>query len=91
MLTKIATHIFEGVYYNGGKELKDIKNLCQNRKTRVILLPLYKSYADPLVLFLIQYLNNMQLGFTVGSLEDCPKINSVKNLLHKMGHLHMKR
>jgi len=77
MLTKMASHIFEGIHYNGGKQLKHVKDLCQNRKTRVILLPLYKSYADPLVLYLISYLNNVQLGFTVGSFEDCPKINSV--------------
>lgn len=49
-----------------------VKQLAQDKKTRIILFPVYKSYADPLILHFINYLKDFELGFTFGNYEDSP-------------------
>ena len=67
-----------------------VKNLL-SKGNRVVLLPLYKSYAD---FFLLFYLNNIlgfPSGFTFGCLEDTPKINMLDKWLKKCGFIFSKR
>ncbi len=45
-----------------------------NRKIRVVFMPIYKSYADPVIMHYINYLEDIELGFTFGNYEDSPKI-----------------
>ena len=90
MLQKVASHVLEGLYVNA-KGVQTVKKLCQNRKTRVVLVPMYKSFADPLLMYYIQYLNDIELGFTFGNYEDSPKIQAISTILKNMGHLLIQR
>lgn len=58
-----------------------------NRKARIIYMPIYKSYGDPLIMHYIQYFNDMELGFTFGNYEDSPKIGFVDRLLKRIGNI----
>ena len=65
--------------------------MSEDRKSRVVLMPIYKSYADPLVLHFINYLSDLELGFTFGNHEDSPKIGFVDRLLKRIGTFLMRR
>ena len=54
-----------------------------------MLVPTYKSSADPFILYFIEYIYDLELGFTFGSREDTPK--AVEGLLKRMGHLLVER
>lgn len=57
----------------------------------MVLLPIYKSYTDPLILHYINYKYDIELGFTVGHYEDQPRIKFVEELLKRTGCLLMRR
>ena len=85
------THLIDGLHVNVD-QLKSIKEMVnKDRKTKVIFLPIYKSYADPLVLFYINYFQNLETGFTFGNYEDSPKIRSVDFILKKIGTFLIRR
>ena len=56
---------------------------------RVVLIPTYKSSADPFILYFIQYMYDLQLGFTFGNDNDTPK--AIEGVLKRMGHLLINR
>ena len=69
-----------------------MKKMClDSRKTRIILMPLYKSYADPIVMHQVNFNSDMELGFTFGHYEDTPKVILVEKILKSSGHLLIKR
>jgi len=90
LLSKVAKHIFEGVLIEQDG-LDMVKELSKDRKTRVVMMPVYKSYADPLVLYYINYMKNFDFGFIFGHLEDSPKVLAVENLLKNIGCFLVKR
>jgi glycerol-3-phosphate O-acyltransferase len=74
------------------KGLETIKSVINNhRKTRIIFLPVFKSYADPLLIFYLNYLTDLEMGFTFGNYEDSPKIGFVERLLRRIGCFLIKR
>lgn len=80
----------EGVWVDN-EGIKKIKGLMQNKKNRIILYPVYKSYTDPLILHYIHFLKDFDLGFTFGNYEDSPKIPFVDNILKKIGTILIRR
>lgn len=90
MISKAAQHVLEGLYIDV-EGLNRVKELSYDRKTRIVMLPVYKSYADPLILYYINYLKNMDLGFTFGHLEDSPNSPAVENVLKRIGCFLIKR
>ena len=81
LLSKMMNHLIEGFYMNVNSFNK-IKNLiAKDRKTKVIFVPIYKSYADVLILHYIHFKNDIEHGFTFGNYEDSPKIKSIDALL----------
>jgi glycerol-3-phosphate O-acyltransferase len=90
MIAKIAAHMLEGIYVDR-PGLRRVQELCKGRKTRIILLPMFKSFADPLVLLYVNYFFNMELGFSFGNYEDSPKIHFVEALFRRIGHFLIKR
>jgi len=57
----------------------------------VVLLPIYRSFTDPLILHFIHYLHDLELGFTFGNYEDSPKIMSIEAMLKRIGCFLIKR
>lgn len=77
-LTKVFGHLIDGLHVDMAS-LDRVKTLVkENRKARVIFVPIYKSYADPLILHYINYYNDLELGFTFGNYEDSPKIGFIE-------------
>ena len=51
--------------------IEAIKRMTQeNSKTRVVFVPIYKSYIDALVLNYINFFTDQEFGFTFGHQED---------------------
>ena len=58
---------------------------------RVILLPVYKSFADFPVLLYTLFVNRIEIPFTFGNLEDIPKAPLIKSLLTRLGYILTRR
>lgn len=85
------SHLIEGMHIDkeGIARMKTLTN--DNRKVRIVYMPIYKSYSDPLIMHYIQYWQNMELGFTFGNYEDSPKIGFVDRLLKRIGTILIRR
>ena len=84
-------HLVEGLHIDN-KSLENIKSITYNdRKVRVVLMPIYKSYADVLIIHYLNYLFDLELGFTFGNYEDSPKIGFVDRLLKRIGTILIRR
>jgi hypothetical protein len=73
------------------KGVEKVRDLTSQRKTRVILLPMFKSYGDPLILHYVNYFMNLELGFSFGNYEDSPKISFVESIFKRIGLFLIKR
>jgi len=71
--------------------MKRVKDLASDRKTRVVFLPIYKSYGDLLIMHYLNYFSDLELGFTFGNYEDSPKIGFVDRLLKRIGTVLIRR
>ena len=60
-------------------------------KTRIVFVPVSKSYLDPMIMFYIHFLYDLELGFTFGNYEDSPKISLVSTLLRRIGTLMVRK
>jgi glycerol-3-phosphate O-acyltransferase len=56
----------------------------------VILIPTYKSFVDMFLLMFALIENQIQLPFTIGNLDDTPRLLFDK-LLRKIGYILMQR
>ena len=91
MLTKVVAHLVEGIHVDI-KSIDNIKNMIErNRKTRIVYVPTYKSYQDPLIMHYVNYYTDQELGFTFGHYEDSPKIKFVDNFLKRIGTFLIRR
>lgn len=64
------------------KSIDNIKEMIKtDRKLRIVYMPIYKSYQDPLVMYYLNYFTEQELGFTFGHYEDSPKIPFVDTFL----------
>ena len=62
-----------------------------NRKTRIIYMPIYKSYTDMFLLTFIQFHQNLELGFTFGNYEDTPQWDYINRFIKRLGLIQIKR
>jgi len=89
-LCKIGRRLLDGIHLDV-PGLNKVKELASDRKCRVVLVPTYKSYADPLILHFINFNQDVEPGFTFGNFEDSPKIHFIDMLLRRIGCLLIKR
>ena len=81
ILTKMVRQQVESMHVDT-KSINKIKEMVNaDRKVRIVYMPVYKSYQDPLVMHYINYFTDQELGFTFGHYEDSPKIAFVDTLL----------
>jgi len=91
ILSKLMDHLLDGLHVDK-KSLKNIKSMSKNdRKLRIVFMPIYKSYTDPLIMHYINFFADLELGFTFGNFEDSPKIGFVDRLLKRIGTLLIRR
>ena len=62
-----------------------------NRKVRVVLMPIYRSYFDGMLIQYINYLKDLETGFVFGNYEDSPKIGFVDRVMKRVGTILMRR
>lgn len=91
IFNKIANHLAENlnVYKPGIEMLKNMSK--EDRKSRIILFPIYKSYADALIMHFLLYLQDLELPFTFGNYEEIPKIDFILKLTRQVGVLLIRR
>jgi len=58
---------------------------------RVVLLPVYKSFADLPILLYTLFMNKIEIPFTIGNLEDTPRVPLFDSLLKRLGYVLTKR
>jgi len=91
LLSKIAAHLCTEINVDS-EGMDQVKKLSKSqRRNRIVFIPMYKSFADPLILHYINYFFDLELGFSFGNYEDKPKIHFVDNLLKGIGVLLIKR
>lgn len=91
LCAKIVGHLMTSVFCDqvGLNRVKSL--LASSRKARVILVPQFKSWGDPLVMHYLSCLSDLELGFTFGCYEDSPKAAMIESLLKRSGHILLKR
>jgi hypothetical protein len=83
--------LIDGLYIDKNGQDR-IRNLCnESRKTRIILMPLYKSFGDAIVLHTANFNSDIEMGFTFGHFEDTPKVILVDKILKSSGSFLLKR
>ena len=70
--------------------IKVIKKLM-NMNERVVLMPIYKSFADLFILLYTFAVHNIELPLTVGNMEDTPRVRFIDMLLKGVGYIHARR
>jgi len=84
-------HLVEGLHIQTESLLRIKEMTKNNRKIRIVFMPVYKSYSDPLILHFLHYYYDMELGFTFGNYEDSPKIGWIDRLLKRIGTFLIRR
>lgn len=74
------------------KSIDNIKEMIKiDRKCRIVYMPVYKSYQDPIIMHYLNYFTDQELGFTFGHYEDSPKMGIVDKVLKQIGTLLIRR
>ena len=91
IFNKIANQLAETLNIDkpGIEKIKQLSK--EDRKTRVILLPIYKSYADALIMHFLFYLYDIEPSFIFGNYEEIPKIEFILNISKQVGVLLIRR
>ena len=55
IIAKMASHLTTGIFVDSRGQDK-IHKMMSNRKTRVVLMPLFKTYADALIMLYMSYI-----------------------------------
>lgn len=79
----------QGIYLQQ-KGFDEIRKLLQSGG-RVVLLPVFRSFADLPVLLYALYINKIDIPFTIGNQEDLPASKTIGGLLSNLGYIHTKR
>ena len=84
-ISKAADNLVQGTWVDY-ESINQIKSMIANdRKSRIVLVPMYKSFADALVLFYINYFYDLDMGFLFGMREDIPTLRWVDRLSRRIG------
>lgn len=71
-MSKANVNMINGLYVDM-KGLNRIKEMSiTDRKTKIVFMPVSKSYADTFALHYINYISDMEFGFTFGYYQDSP-------------------
>lgn len=89
-MNKTVTRLLEGLYIDM-KRLKAIKLMTEtDRKTKVVLMPMFKSYSDIFVLHFANYVSDIEMGFSFGYYNDSPKVRAIETLARRIGYFMLK-
>ena len=90
-LSKTLNHVVDGLHLNINS-LNNIRTIVKDdRKAKIVFVPVYKSYLDPMIMHYIHFLYDLELGFTFGNYEDSPKMALFDMLLRRIGTFLIRR
>ena len=58
-----------------------------DRKTKIVFVPIFKSYSDIIVLHYINYVADIEFGFSFIVNKDGPQVKFFDTMLRQMGYL----
>lgn len=67
-----------------------VKELVQQNH-KIILMPLYRSFADFFVHMYVSYTQKFPVGFSFGNYEDTPRIGLLDKWLRNCGYIFSRR
>ena len=73
------------------KGIERVKELTVGRKSRVVIMPLYKSFIDLLVMHYVHFFNEVKMGFQFANFEDRSKIQLIEGFCKKLGMFFIRR
>lgn len=80
---------FEGIFMNdpGFARVKELLD----KKEKVILIPIYKSFLDLSVLLYALFVNKIDLPFSFGNIDDVPTVTFMDSVLQNTGYISTRR
>ena len=71
--------------------LQNIKQMTErDRNTKIVLMPMFKSYSDLFVLHYANFVSDIEFGFSFGYYNHSPKVKMIESLIHKIGYFMLK-
>ena len=65
-MNKSVTRLLDGLHIDM-KGLKAIKEMTEkDRKTKIVLMPMFKSFSDLFILHYANYISDIEMGFSFG-------------------------
>jgi hypothetical protein len=84
-MNKTVTRLLDGLYIDLDG-LQNIKKLTErDRKTRIVLMPMWKSYSDLFALHYANYISDIEFGFSFIYYNDSSKVKIIESLVKKIG------
>jgi len=66
--------------------LKNIKEMTErDRKTKIVFMPMFKSFSDLFILHYANYISDIEMGFSFGYHNDSPKVKMIERLARRVG------
>lgn len=89
-MNKSVTRLLDGMHIdmNGLKAIKAMTE--QDRKTKVVLMPMFKSYSDLFILHYANYISDIEMGFSFGYYNDSPKVKMIERMAKRVGYFMLK-
>jgi glycerol-3-phosphate O-acyltransferase len=84
-LNRKMRQLSKGVYIQQ-KGFDEIRRLL-NAGERVVLMPVFRSFADLPVLLYSLFINKIEIPFTIGNAEDMPATKFIDDILKKVGYI----
>ena len=90
IVSKAFQHLIDGVYVNS-KHLDRMQKMTQlDPDTRVIFLPVYRSFLDPFLIFYVNMIQGLEHGFIFNNSKDTPTAKFVIQNLKSIGSILMR-
>ena len=85
-MEKTVTRLLDGLHVDL-KGLQNIKEMTErDRKTKLVLMPMFKSYSDLFILHFCNYISDIEMGFSFGYYNDSPKVKMIERLARRVGY-----
>jgi hypothetical protein len=85
-MNKSVTRLLDGLHIDM-KGLANIKQMTErDRKTKIVFMPMFKSYSDLFILHYANYISDIEMGFSFGYYNDSPKIKMIERLTRRVGY-----
>jgi hypothetical protein len=85
-MNKTVTRLCDGLHIDM-KGLANIKQMTErDRKTKIVFMPMFKSYSDLFILHYANYISDIEMGFSFGYYNDSPKIKMIERLVRRVGY-----